>query len=81
LNGILIPTCGATWHSPHLKSVSDFRIVIAIAIPIKNRSGKNADRFSFDLDTANFIPQEYEVNASGITIEETGSIKMKIIEE
>jgi len=30
-----------------LKSISDFRFVIAIAIPIKNRSGKIADRFSF----------------------------------
>jgi len=29
-----------------LKSVSDFRIVIAIMIPIKNNSGKNGDRFS-----------------------------------
>ena len=28
------------------KSVSDFRIAIAIAIPIKNRSGKIEDRFS-----------------------------------
>jgi len=37
----------ATWQLPHLKSISDFRIVIAIAIPIKNRSGKIADRFSF----------------------------------
>ena len=31
----------------YLKSISDFRIVIAIPIPIKNRSGKNGDRFSF----------------------------------
>jgi hypothetical protein len=30
-----------------LKPISDFRIVIAIAIPIRNRSGKIADRFSF----------------------------------
>ena len=30
-----------------LRSISDFRIVIAIAFPIKNRSGKIADRFSF----------------------------------
>jgi hypothetical protein len=30
-----------------LKSISDFRIAIAIAIPIKNRSRKIRDRFSF----------------------------------
>jgi hypothetical protein len=35
-----------SWQLPHLKSISDFRIVIAIAIPIKNSSGKIADRFS-----------------------------------
>lgn len=29
------------------KSISDFRITIAITIPIKNRSGKIRDRFSF----------------------------------
>jgi hypothetical protein len=30
-----------------LKSISDFQILIAIAIPIKNCSGKIGDRFSF----------------------------------
>jgi hypothetical protein len=29
------------------KSISDFEIAIAITIPIKNRSGKIDDRFSF----------------------------------
>jgi hypothetical protein len=34
------------WQSD-FKSISDFQIKIAITIPIKNRSGIIADRFSF----------------------------------
>jgi hypothetical protein len=37
-----------------LKSISDFQFAIAIAIPIKNRSGKNGDRFSFQNRSAIF---------------------------
>jgi hypothetical protein len=46
---------------------------------LKGDSGYN--KISFDLDTTNFIPQEYDVNASGVSIKVTGSIKMKIIEK
>jgi hypothetical protein len=48
------PLAGAAWQLPHLKSIRDFRIVIAITIPIKNRSGKIGDRFSFRIRSAIF---------------------------
>jgi hypothetical protein len=41
------PLAGTALHFPHLKSISDFRIAIAIAILLKNRSGKIGDRFSW----------------------------------
>ena len=34
-----------------LKSISDFRIIIAITIPIKNYSGKIADRFNMEMSS------------------------------
>jgi hypothetical protein len=51
VGGVCLPE-GMAGSFPHLISINDFQIVIAIVIPIKNYSGKIADRFSFQKRSA-----------------------------